>query len=220
MKALGRYPLVPILILLIALGILVGARSFFAESEASPELLKQYSSLLTAYSAGRFDAVAEESRLLGSFFPALILRGKALFFLGRVDEAEGVFNRALQRRPYNVEGKLFLARIWGERGEGARALGLLERVLAEDPDNVGALQLAATLGGPGEGTEGSLLDRAAQALSEGALVFIDRGRFRWRRGDGAGALADLRTARALLPPQSALQKPLGALESAIQEASR
>lgn len=218
MKALRRYYFLFVVIPLVLLGALVGARTFFTETEASPELLRRYSRLLTAYSAGRFDTVAEESQSLGSFFPALILQGKALFFLGKIDEAEGVFTQALQRRPHNVEGILFLARIWGEQGQGARAQGLLERILTEDPENVRALHLASTLGGAD--AEGPLLDRAAQALSEGALVFIDRGRFRWRRGDGDGALADLRTARALLPSQSSIQKSIGALESIIQGASR
>jgi tetratricopeptide (TPR) repeat protein len=220
MKALGRHRFLLALIPLVTLGAIVGTRTFYAEGEASPELLKQYGRLLGVYAAGRFDTVVEESETMGSFFPALILRGKALCFLGKVDQAEEVFNRALQRRPYNVEGTLFLARIWGDRGQGARAQGLLERILAEDPDNVRALHLASTLGGPGGESEGLLLDRAAEALSEGALVFIDRGRFRWRRGDSAGALGDLRTAKALLPPQSALRKSISTLESVIQEASR
>lgn len=224
MKTPGRYRFLLVLIPLVTLGglvgTLVGTRAFLGEGDVSPELLKRYGRLVTSYSAGRFEAVVQESQGMGTFFPALVLRGKALFFLGKVDEAEGIFTEVLRRRPHNVEGTLFMARIWGDRGQREKARGLLERLLVEDPDNVRALLMAATLEGPDGEAQGSLLDRAVAALSEGALVFIDRGRLRWRRGDGSGALADLRTAKALLPPQSALQKSIGTLESLIQGASR
>lgn len=192
-----------------------------APSGPDEETLLRYARASAAYGEGRF---AEAARMLGgirSFPPALVLRGKAEYFSGDGKAAEGSLRRALALRPAGAEASLYLARVLREAGKVQEAGALLEAVLGDDPSDIRALRLAAELsrdGGPAGAAEAAaFLDRAVEAASEAALVFLDRARIRWIAGNGKGALEDLKNARTLLPWDTPLVKSIGTLESVIME---
>jgi hypothetical protein len=60
------------------------------------------------------------------------------------------------------------------------------------------------------------LDRAVEASSETALVFLERARLRWIAGNGKSALEDLRRARVLVHDDSPLLRSIKNLETAIR----
>jgi predicted Zn-dependent protease len=137
-------------------------------------------------------------------------------------EAEKYLRRALSLRPGGVDVSLFLARLLREKGEAPEAEALTEAVLEQDPWNIRALRFAAELardrGPAGEAASAALLDRAAEASAEAALVFLDRARIRWIAGKGPAALEDLGRARLLLGENSPLLRPVEHLEERIAAA--
>ncbi|MDR3167753.1 MAG: tetratricopeptide repeat protein [Treponema sp.] len=185
------------------------------------ETLLRYTRAAVAYGEGRF---AEAARMLGgirSFPPALVLRGKAEYFSGDGEAAERSLRRALSLRPAGAEASLYLARVLREAGKDREAGALLELVLGDDPSDIRALRLAAELsrneGPAGAAEAAAFLDRAVEAASEAALVFLDRARLRWIAGNGEGALEDLRKTRLLLPRDTPLLRSVETLESVIME---
>jgi predicted Zn-dependent protease len=172
-----------------------------------------------AYRENRFDETAALLGAPGNFPPALALRGKAEFFRGNIPEAEKYLRRALALRPGGADVSLFLARLLRERGEAGEAEALTGAVLEQDPWNLRALRFAAELardrGPSGEASSSALLDRAAEAAAEAALVFLDRARARWIAGKGSAALEDLSRARFLLGEHSPLLRPVEHLEERI-----
>jgi tetratricopeptide (TPR) repeat protein len=203
------------------LGVLGAAAVSCAAAGVSEEALARYARASGAYGEGRFGEAAELLAGMGAFPPALVLRGKAEYFSGETGGAEKSFRGALKRRPGAAEASLYLARILRERGRAEEAEGLVEEILGDDPSDIRALRLAAELsldrGPPGEAAALAFLDRAAEASSEAALVFLDRARLRWIAGKGEAALEDLGKARALLAPGSPLSRAVEGLESVIKE---
>ena len=153
------------------------------------------------------------------FVPALVLRGKAEFFSNDDTRAEKTLSRALALSPGNIEAALYLSRILWEKGKAGEAKILTEKILGDDPQNIRALRLSAELvregGSLGDAEAMVYLDRAAEASSETALVFLDRARIRWIRGEAKAALEDLGRAGILLPPDSPLARSVTNLESII-----
>jgi tetratricopeptide (TPR) repeat protein len=189
--------------------------------QADEETFLLYARAAGTYSEGRFSETARMLSDQETFVPALVLRGKAEYFSHENEAAERSFRRALKLRPAGAEASLCLARVLRDRGELEEAETLTEAILGDDPSNIRALRLAADLSrlkGPvGEAPAADLLDRAAEASSEAALVFLDRARLRWIGGNGEGALEDLRKARILLPWDTPLIRSVENLESVIKE---
>jgi tetratricopeptide (TPR) repeat protein len=187
------------------------------EKEADEETLLLYSRASAAYTQGRFEecsAMLEKER---KFQPSLILRSKALYFLGRGNEAEQSLRGVLRSSPGSGEAALFLARILREQKKDEEARKLAEMILRGNPQDIRALRLASDLAmerGDSE-TAASLLDRAVEASAETALVFVDRAKFRWTNGNGSGALEDLRRAELLLPWNTSLSKGISDLRTVI-----
>jgi predicted Zn-dependent protease len=186
------------------------------------DTLLRYTRAEAIYAQGRFSEIIPLLAGEKAFPPALTLRGKAEYFAGDQGAAEGTFRRALSLRPSSVEAALYLARILREKGDRGEAEAMVEGILGDDPGDIRALRLRAELyrdrGPAGEEIAAALLDRAVEASSEAALVFVDRARSRWTGGDRAGALQDLRSAKTLLPGDSALYRGIESLESIIREA--
>jgi tetratricopeptide (TPR) repeat protein len=190
-----------------------------APAPITEDTLLRYTRASAAYSRGHFTEAAGILSGLGTFPPALVLRGKAEYFSGDSAAAERSLRRALALRPAGTEASLYLSRVLRERGEFQEAAALLETVLGDDPQDIRALRLAAELSRERGASEAAaaFLDRAADASSEAALVFLDRARIRWISGNGTGALEDLRNARTLLAEDTPLFKSIGTLESVIME---
>jgi tetratricopeptide (TPR) repeat protein len=183
----------------------------------------RYARAQSLYAEGRLDETIAGLEGADRFFPALVLRGKAEYFSGDSLKAEKTFRRALRLHPAAAEAGLYLARTLREGEKTAEARAVAEALIAGDPQNIRALRLAASLEGD-RGPQGraaalAFLDRAAEASSECALVFIDRARLRWIAGKGDEALEDLEKARLLLVPGSPMFRAVEKLESAIKEAS-
>jgi len=188
--------------------------------KTDPEVLRLYTNAHELYSRGQFQKTAE---LLGSadkFPPALMLRAKAEYFSGDLDKAEQSFKKAVKARPGNFEAKLYLVRILRDRGEVVKAKQLVENLLADNPHDLRALRLAANLsmelGDPAGAS--ALLDQAAQAAADGAMILLDRARLYWIAGKGSEALEDLSRARAMLPWETGIARSISQLESRIEEA--
>ena len=208
--------------------ILCGLLSAIVNTSCTPpepdeETLLLYARSRNIYSEGRF---ADAARMLAGktkFVPALVLRGKAEYLSGDLDAAAGSLKRALALKPGHAEASLFLARLLRESGEKKAAEELTEKILSGNPQDIRALRFAAELarekGPAGEAASAALLDRAVEASSESAMVFLDRARTKWAGGNGAGALEDLGRAKILLSRDSPVKKAVETLESIIIEVS-
>jgi tetratricopeptide (TPR) repeat protein len=185
----------------------------------SPDELSRYAKARAVYAEGRFAEAAALLLPLKSFPQALTLRGKALYFQGRLEEAEKALTRARKLRPSSFEAGLYLARLKSEGGDNEGARTLVESLLADDSENVRALRYASELAflqeRPGDGF--AFLERAAGTGGELALVFLDRARFRWIRGDGKSALEDLEKASLLAGEKSLLGRTIAGLQKTIKE---
>ena len=181
------------------------------------ETLLLYGRASAAYSRGNFEETAAMLSSIKNFSPALVLRSKALFFLGKGEEAEGLLRRALRRNPGGGEASLFLARVLREQGKEEEARRVAETLLGDNPQDIRALRLASDLASRRGDTEEAavLLDRAVEASAETALVFVDRAKLRFTGGNGSGALEDLRRAELLLPWNTPLNKGIGDLRAVI-----
>jgi predicted Zn-dependent protease len=198
--------------------------SFTACRRGQPneETLLQYTRASGAYSEGRFSEAAEILAPLKSFLPALVLRGKALYFLDQSGEAEKSFRKALSIRPSSTEASIYLARIFKEGGRLEEAESIVTSLISDDPSDIRAFRLAAELSflkGPAGESQGTVyLDKAIEASTEASLAFLDRARRRWVSGDGNGAVKDLRAAKVLVSANSALFRSISTLERTIMEA--
>jgi tetratricopeptide (TPR) repeat protein len=185
---------------------------------ADEKTLFLYVKASAAYERGNFEEAADIASEAGNFAPALVLRGKALYFRGDAAGAEAALRQALRRNPASAEAPLFLARLLRDQGRDGDARVLAEALLRDNPQDIRALRLASDLAavrGDGE-SAAALLDRAAEASSETALVFIDRAKLRWTGGNREGALEDLSRAEALLPRNSYLSKTIGEIRFLIR----
>jgi tetratricopeptide (TPR) repeat protein len=199
-----------------AIGMVLGAVLLEACAyEPSEETLMTYARAKGLYSAGKFSETAVLLAGEKRFAPGLTLRGKAEYFLDKQAQAERTLRLALKRRPSSMEASLYLARILRENGEVYEAKRMIDGLLSDDPSNIRALRFAADMGA-GKVDAADFLDRAVEASSETALVFLDRARLRWIAGNGKSALDDLRRARVLVHDDSPLLRSIKNLETAIR----
>ena len=203
------------------LPVLIGLFAASCSRAPSEELLLLYTRSHGIYREGRF---AETAKLLSGqndFVPALLLRGKAEYFCGELKKAESSFKRVLELKKNDAEASLFLARVFRESGRQGEAQKITENSLGNNPMDIRTLRFAAELASErgASGETAALLDRAVEASAESALVFLDRARLKWSRGNGSGALEDLRRARVLLPEDSPVLKAVEKLQSLISEVS-
>jgi tetratricopeptide (TPR) repeat protein len=186
------------------------------------ETLVRYAKARAFYGEGSFDEAVAMLGDVKNFFPGLVLRGKAEYFAGRGAEAELSLRRALKIKSEAAEAGRFLVRVLREKGEYEEAAALAESLLASDPNDVRLLRLFAGIesdrGPDGQAAAAVLLDRAAEASSESALVFVDRAKLRWIRGKGREALEDIARAKILLPRDSPMARSMEKLENTIREA--
>jgi len=193
-------------------------------SPPDEESLLLYARSQSVYHEGRFTEAANMLAGERRFAPALVLRGKAEYLSGDFAAAEKSLKRALALKPHDAEASLFLARLLRENGDVPEAQNLVEKILGNNPFDIRALRFAAALarerGVTGEAASAALLDRAVEAGTESAMVFLDRARLRWSGGNRSGALEDLRRARALLSDDSPVVKAVAILESIISEVSQ
>jgi len=181
------------------------------------ETIRLYARASSAYSAGRFAETAELLNREKKFVPALVLRAKAEYFSENFDKAEADCRRALKLRPSSFEAKLYLARTLREKDDFDGAVKAIESLLADNPQDIRALRLAADIavesGKPDEAA--AFLDRAAEFSAESALVLLDRARLLWTAGKGPEALEDLSRAKAMLPQNTPLVRTIINLENII-----
>ena len=203
---------------------LSGLIILFASCVKSPDMesIRLYVHAYEAYSQGRLDDVIEVLNSQNNFQPALILRAKAEYFSGDLKKAESSCRRAVKLRPSSMEASLYLARILRESGDLAGAEKLTEGMLADNPQDIRALRLAAELASDaGKFDEAAVfLDRAADFSAESAMVLLDRARLRWIAGRSEDALDDLSRARAMLPWDTPLLRSISNLERTINEVMR
>lgn len=183
------------------------------------ETIRLYVHASQAYTHGRFAEVAEILYGINNFPPVLILRAKAEYFSGNLEEAEKLCRRAIKLRSSSLEAKLYLARILREKGDLTGAEAETESLLADNSQDIRALRLAAELAGErGKIDEAAaLLDKAAEFSAESAMVLLDRARLRWTVNRSAEALEDLSRARAMLPWDTPLLRSISNLENIIKE---
>lgn len=199
----------------------LGLSLFSCGRMPSEETLSTYLKAASYFDEGKFAEALDASAAIASFPPAAILRGKAFFFRGDAEHAEISLRTALKKKPSSTEARIVLARVLRARGKKAESGREIERVLGDDPDNAGALRLAAQAASDREDLRASaaFLDRAAEAGTETALAFLDRARLRWVLGEKERALADIHASVAILPPESAAYRAALALEKTIREAT-
>ena len=190
--------------------------------KTEPQTLRLYANAHALYSGGQFTQCAALLEGVKGFPPALTLRAKAHYFAGDYGRAEQSCKQAIRLRPGNFEAKLYLARIMRDRGESAKAMRMAEDLLADNPADIRLLRLAASIAMEhGDAAGASLfLDQAADHTAEGAMVLLDRARFRWIAGKGNEALEDLARARAMLPWETPAARSINQLENRITEAMR
>jgi tetratricopeptide (TPR) repeat protein len=184
------------------------------------ETIRLYARASEAYAQGRFAETTEILTGTKNFPPALMLRARAEYFSGDLENAEKSCRRTLRYRPSSFEAKLYLIRILREKGDLTGAVRLVESLLADNPQDIRALRLASELAADtGKNDEAAgLLDRAAEHSAESAMVLLDRARLRWAAGRGAEALEDLSRAQAMLPWDTPLLHSISNLENRIKEA--
>jgi tetratricopeptide (TPR) repeat protein len=187
--------------------------------KADQKTVLRYARASEAYSRGRFAETIESLNGEKKFPPSLLLRAKAEFFSGDVEKAEKTCRRLLKIQPSSYEGKLYLARILREKGDSGAAVKATEALLADYPQDVRALRFAAELAGEAKKYDEAavFLDKAAELSAESALVLLDRARLRWVAGKGQEALEDLSRAKAMLPWDTPLLRPINNLEKTIKE---
>jgi len=196
------------------------AVSCAASSGKSPdtETIRLYVRASDAYAQGRFAEAAELLHKQNNFPPALVLRAKAEYFSDNLDKAEKSCRRALKLRPSSLEANLYLARILREKGDLKGVETVIESLLADSPQDIRILRLAAELASDaGKYDEATVfLDRAAEFSAESALALLDRARLRWTAGKNAEALEDLSRAKAMLPWNTPLLRSISNLEKTIK----
>ncbi|MCL2065916.1 MAG: tetratricopeptide repeat protein [Treponema sp.] len=188
--------------------------------KADRETIHLYIRASEFYTAGNFAETCNVLDGIEKFPPALVLKGKAEYFSGRLDDAEKSFRLAVKKRPSAFEARLYLARVIREKGDLAAAMKITESLLADYPQDIRTLYLAAELADEmGNGAEALLLmDRAAEFSADCAMILLGRARMRWVLGRGADALEDLSRARAMLPWNTPLANSIINLETRIREA--
>jgi tetratricopeptide (TPR) repeat protein len=184
------------------------------------ETIRSYVRASETYSQGRFLDVINILQSENKFPPALMLRAKAEYFSGDITKAEKSLRRVIKIRPSKLEAHFYLARIQKEKGDLAAAIKTVEAILADNPQDIRTLRLAADLALETNRFDDAviLLDRAAEYSVESAMVLLDRARLRWISGGDVmvlAALDDLSRAKAMLPWDTPLLRSIINLENTI-----
>jgi tetratricopeptide (TPR) repeat protein len=195
---------------------------FSCSQEADIETIRHYARAREMYAQGRFAETTEILNGMENFPPALMLCVKAEYFSGNLEKAEKNCRKMIKIRPSSLEAKLYLVRILRENGETENAVEEAESILADNPQDISALRLAAELAVEmGKNDDAAiLLDRAAELSAESALVLLDRARLRWVAGRKNEALEDLSRSRAMLPWDTPLIRSILNLENSIKESMK
>jgi len=193
--------------------------SFSCNKAPDAETIRLYARASQEYSLGNFMETVNILDGEKKFQPALVLRAKAEYFNGNLENAEKSCRRAIKLRPSSFEAKFFLARILYEKDDLTGAVQLTESLLADNPQDIRVLRFASELSAEaGKNDEAAaLLDRACEFSAESAMVLLDRARLRWIAGKGTEALEDLSRARAMLPWDTPLLQSILNLEKVIRE---
>ncbi|MDR2542656.1 MAG: tetratricopeptide repeat protein [Treponema sp.] len=183
------------------------------------ETIRLYVRASDAYALGQFDSVKQILQRENNFPPALMLRTKAEYFSGDIERAEMSCRRVIKLRPSSSEARIFLARIFREKGDIAGAVNMTENILADNPQDIRTLRLAAELAmDTGKLDEAMVfLNRASEYSAESAMVLLDRARLRWIAGlTNDNVLEDLSRAKAMLPWDAPLLRSISNLEEIIR----
>ena len=182
------------------------------------ETIRAFARASDEYAQGKFAGTVEILQRQNYFPPALILRAKAQYFMGDLENAEKSCRRAIKLRPSSLEAGLYLARILRDKGDMPGAQAAAESMLADNPQDIRVLRLAAELAfNAGRFDDATiLLDRAAEFSAENALVLLDRARLYWISGRWEAALEDLNRAKAMLPWDTPLLNSISGLEEIIR----
>jgi tetratricopeptide (TPR) repeat protein len=218
--------------LLFALGIFIALCAiiclvaFGASNTKSPdaETIRIFAQASDAYAQGFFTETAKILHEQKNFAPSLILRAKAEYFSGDWEKAETSCRRAIKLRSSSLEANLYLARILREKNNHKEARIVTEALLADNPQDIRVLRLAAELSSDAGKYDEALifLDRAAECSAECAMALLDRARLRWVSAGTdetalLSALDDLNRAKAMLPWDTPLVRSISNLEKTIKE---
>ena len=137
------------------------------------------------------------------------------------DKAGAAYEKALSYDRSLVAASYNLARALTEAGSYERALGVLERLLGEDPDNVRLLALKAyALHKAGKGAAALAAYRRAVALNpHDASTLRNLAYLLEQSGEDEEARAILRELHAVDPSNDAVLRRLALLEARLAEAS-
>ena len=182
------------------------------------ETIRLYVHANEIYALGRFSETAEILQKVNHFPPAIMLRAKAEYFSGDLEKAEKSCRSVLRFQPSSYEARIYLIRILREKDKLPEAIKLAEALLADNPQDIRTLRLAAELAVENGRIDSAVefLDRAAELSAESAMVLLDRARLRWVAGRGQDAVEDLSRARAMLPWNTPLLRSINNLENLIK----
>jgi len=212
-----RVPLLFSAIYLLLLLLILGC----APKPPSQEAVKQYMQAEDFYVRGQVEAAAaifsRVARENPGFPQAAFMHAKSLYLLNRSEEAEKILADLVTRTPRYNEGRIWLARIWLQQDKTAQAEKLLKDLLGYDSQDARLLYLMARV----KSEQGHLPDaivylrKAAATEEEMARIHVDLGRLYYRFGLDDEAGGELSRALLLLPPNSALLKPVRELLARI-----
>jgi len=183
------------------------------------KVILRYARASEAYAGGDFSGTIDILGKEKKFPPSLFLRVKAEYFSGDIESAEKTCRKLLKIQPSFYEGKFYMARILREKGEPGAAVKLTEALLADYPQDIRALRLAAEIASESKKFDEAVifLNKAAELSAESALVLLDRAKLYWVAGKGREALEDLSRAKAMLPWDTPLLRAINNLEKTIKE---
>jgi Flp pilus assembly protein TadD len=188
--------------------------------------LDDYMKARDLYLRGSIDQAAAlvshiDSRTRG-FHQARLLEGKILFFKGDMQDSEHVFRELANHRPGYTEAQLWLIRSLQAQGKTKDAESLLNEVLELNPGDPRFLHQAGMLKLGGDDIRGALafFRRSQEFAVEFSQSYIESARILYRFGLADPALADLATAKALLPADSGMRKPVADLDQRVREAKK
>lgn len=156
------------------------------------------------------------------FHQARLLEGKIDFFKGKTDASERVFRELTERVPGYTEAELWLVRALQAGGKTGEAERQLEKGLELNPGDPRFLHQAAMLRLGSDDISGALsfFRRSQEYAVEFSQSYIESARILYRFGFIEPALEDLAVARALLPADSGMRKPVAELERRIREGKK
>jgi tetratricopeptide (TPR) repeat protein len=153
------------------------------------------------------------------FHQARLLEGKILYFKGDLKSSESIFRELIRRISGYTEAQLWLLRSLQAQGRTREAENLLDSILELNPGDPRFLHQAGMLRLAGDDVGGALafFRRSQEYGVDLSQSYVESARILYRFGMTDPALDDLATAKALLPADSAMRKPVENLERRIRE---